>query len=134
MRLFLIQIIQYDEWVEKAVAQQTLQNVLKAERGDLYDGRGRAGGGGDECDGVYGDCRSDDCGRGELRGTLEDFGDKRVAEWDDVLENRKLRYYIVGKNVERKMAEKIAEADLTGSVATASTKRVYPERTLGQRC
>ncbi len=65
--------------MEKAVAQQTLQNVLKAERGDLYDGRGRAGGGGDECDGVYGDCRSDDCGRGELRGTLE--GILGISEW-----------------------------------------------------
>lgn len=33
VRLFFIQIVQHDEWVEKAAAQQTLQNVLKAERG-----------------------------------------------------------------------------------------------------
>lgn len=133
VRLFFIQIIQHDEWVEKAVAQQTLQNVLKAERGEIYMMDG------EEPVAVVMNAMvytvivdpmiADE---GELRGTLEGIlGDKRVAEWDDVLENRKLRYYIVGKNVERKMAEKIAEADLTGVWLQASTKRVYPERTLG---
>ena len=35
-KLFYIQIIQHDEWVAKAAAQQTLQNVLKAKRGEIY--------------------------------------------------------------------------------------------------
>ena len=35
-KLFYIQIIQHDEWVARAAAQQTLQNVLKAKRGEIY--------------------------------------------------------------------------------------------------
>ena len=98
VRLFFIQIIQHDEWVEKAVAQQTLQNVLKAERGEIYMMDG------EEPVAVVMNAMvytvivdpmiADE---GELRGTLEGIlGDKRVAELDDVLDNRKLRYYIVG--------------------------------------
>lgn len=36
VRLFFIQIIQHDVWTEKALAQQTKQNVLKAKRGEIY--------------------------------------------------------------------------------------------------
>ncbi len=54
-------------------------------------------------------------------------GDKRVAEWGDVFQDKSRRYYVVGKNVERRAAEQIAEAELTGVWLQASTKRVYPE-------
>lgn len=42
------------------------------------------------------------------------LGDKRVAEWGDVFADKSRRYYIVGKNVERRAAEQVAEADLAG--------------------
>lgn len=58
------------------------------------------------------------------------LGDKRVAEWGDVFADKSRRYYIVGKNVERRAAEQVAEADLAGVWLQASTKRVYPEGTL----
>ena len=132
VRLFFIQIIQHDEWVEKAAAQQTLQNVLKAERGEIYMMDG------DEPVAVVMNATVYTvivdpmmAEEEELRGKLDEIlGDNRVAEWDDVLADRKLRYYIVGKNVERKVAEKIAEAELAGVWLQASTKRVYPERML----
>lgn len=129
VRLFFIQIVQHDEWVEKAAAQQTLQNVLKAERGEIYMMDG------DEpvavvmnatvytviVDPMVAD-------RGEIEAGLNGvLGDKRVAEWGDVFADKTRRYYIVGKNVERRAAEQIAEADLTGVWLQASTKRVYPE-------
>lgn len=128
-RLFFIQIVQHDYWTEKAAAQQTLQYTLRAERGEIYMMDG------DEpvavamnstvytviVDPMLADPN-------ETKAKLtEILGDKRVAEWDDVFADRSLRYYIVGNNVERKAAEKVAEAELDGVWLQANTKRVYPE-------
>lgn len=132
VRLFFIQIVQHDYWTERAAAQHTLQYTLRAERGEIYMMDG------DEpvavamnatvytviVDPMLADVE-------ETKAKLtEILGDKRVAEWDDVFANRSLRYYIVGKNVERKAAEKVAEADLDGVWLQANTKRVYPEGSL----
>ena len=132
VRLFFIQIMQHDYWTERAAAQHTLQYTLRAKRGEIYMMDG------DEpvvvamnatvytviVDPMLADPE-------EARTKLtEILGDKRVAEWDDVFANRALRYYIVGKNVERKAAEKVAEAELDGVWLQANTKRVYPEGSL----
>ncbi len=132
VRLFFIQIVQHDYWTERAAAQHTLQYTLRAERGEIYMMDG------DEpvavamnatvytviVDPMLADAE-------ETKAKLtEILGDKRVAEWDNVFANRSLRYYIVGKNVERKAAEKVAEADLDGVWLQANTKRVYPEGSL----
>lgn len=132
IRLFFIQIVQHDEWAEKAAAQQTLQNVLPAERGEIY-----------MMDGsepvpvvmnttvytviVDPMLASEEVAEKELNDLL---GDKRTAEWADVFADRTRRYYIVGKNVERSAAEKIAELDATGVWLQSNTKRVYPEGNL----
>ncbi len=132
VRLFEIQILQHDEWVEKAAAQQTKQNILVAKRGEIYMMDG------DEPTPVVMNATvytvivdpmlADE---EETTKTLDGLiGDNRVAEWTDVFADRSLRYYVVGKNVERKAAEKIAEADLAGVWLQANTKRVYPEGTL----
>ncbi len=132
IRLFFIQIVQHEEWSERAAAQQTLQNVLLAERGEIY-----------MMDGsepvpvvmnttVYTVIidpmlASEEVAEKELNDLL---GDKRTAEWADVFADRTRRYYIVGKNVERSAAEKIAELDATGVWLQSNTKRVYPEGNL----
>lgn len=132
VRLFFIQIVQHDEWSEKAAAQQTLQNVLPAERGEIY-----------MMDGsepvpvvmnttvytviVDPMLANEETVEKELNDLL---GDKRTAEWADVFADRTRRYYIVGKNVERRAAEKIAELDMTGVWLQSNTKRVYPEGSL----
>ena len=36
VRLFFIQVIEHDIWVEKASAQQTLLETIVAKRGDIY--------------------------------------------------------------------------------------------------
>lgn len=132
VRLFVIQIIQHDEWVEKAAAQQTLQNVLKAERGEIYMMDG------DEpvavvmnatvytviIDPMLAD-------QEEIEKDISEIvGQNRVAEWSDVFADKTRRYYIIAKNVERKAAEKIAELDYAGVWLQASTQRVYPEGSL----
>lgn len=131
-RLFFIQIMQYDYWTERAAAQHTLQNVLRAERGEIYMMDG------DEPVAiamnatvytVIVDPMMTDPEEAKTR-LDEILGDKRIVEWGDVFADRSRRYYIVGKNVERKAAEKVAEADLDGVWLQANTKRVYPEGSL----
>ena len=129
VRLFFIQIIQHDEWSDKAAAQQTRQNVLKAKRGEIYMMDG------DEpvavvmnstvytviVDPMLAD-------REEIAPKISEIvGNNQIAKWDDVFADRTRRYYIVAKDVERSAAEEIAEAELAGVWLQASTKRVYPE-------
>ena len=132
-RLFCIQIIDHEVWAEKAAAQQTRQNVLLAKRGEIYmlDG--------DEpvavamnstvytviVDPMLAEQEEVEKEIGAL------LGDKRVAEWRDVFADKKMRYYVGARNVERRVAEKVAEADVAGVWLQANTKRVYPEGGLG---
>ncbi len=132
VRLFVIQIIQHDEWAAKAAAQQTLQNVLPAKRGEIYMMDGSEPVAVVMNTTVY-TVIVDPMIASEEQATtaLNDLlGDKRTAEWTDAFADRTRRYYIVGKNVERKAAEKIAELDLTGVWLQSNTKRVYPEGNL----
>ncbi len=132
VRLFFIQIVQHDEWVEKAAAQQTMQNVLPAKRGEIYMMDGN------EPVAVVMNATvytvivdpmlaNEEAVEESLSSLL---GDKQIAKWEDVFADRTRRYYIVGKNVERKAAERIAELDLAGVWLQSNTKRVYPEGTL----
>ncbi len=128
-RLFFIQILQHDYWTERAAAQHTLQYTLRAERGEIYmlDG--------DEPVAVAMNATVYTvivdpmmASRDGIQSKMtEILGDKRIAEWDDVFADKSRRYYIVGKNVERKAAEKVAEAEFDGVWLQANTKRVYPE-------
>ncbi len=133
VKLFTIQIVEHEDWSAKAAAQQTLQNVLPAKRGEIY-----------MMDGaepspvvlnatvytvIVDPMLADQKEISEKLTAI--MGDKQIAKWDDVFANRARRYYIVGKNVERSAAEKIAEADFDGVWLQANTRRVYPEGTLG---
>lgn len=132
-RLFCIQILEHDEWTEKAAAQQTLRTTIAAKRGEIYmlDG--------DEPTAVVMNATvytvivdpmlANEEKTEEILTPL--LGDKKIAKWEDVFADRSRRYYIVGKNVERKVAEQIAEADLAGVWLQSNTKRVYPEGELG---
>lgn len=132
-RLFCIQIIDHEVWAEKAAAQQTRQNVLLAKRGEIYmlDG--------DEPVAVAMNATVYTVIVDPMLAEQEEvekeigalLGDKRVAEWRDVFADKKMRYYVVARNVERKVAEKVAEADVAGVWLQANTKRVYPEGGLG---
>lgn len=129
VRLFFIQIVQHDEWVEKATAQQMRQNVLPAKRGEIYMMDGK------EPVAVVMNATvytvivdpmlaNQEKLEAELGSLIKD---KQIAKWENVFADRTRRYYIVAKNVERKAAEKIAEADYAGVWLQSNTKRVYPE-------
>lgn len=132
LRLFYVQIIQHDEWVEKAAAQQTLQSVLVAKRGEIYMMDG------DEPTAVVMNATVWTVIVDPMVANEEELKQKltpiiathQIATWDEVFADKTRRYYIVAKNVERSAAEAVAEADLTGVWLQANTKRVYPEGTL----
>lgn len=135
-RLFCIQILEYDEWVAKAAAQQTMQYTLTARRGEIYmmdDGEPSPVVMNATVYTVIVDPMLAD--EDELKQELDGLmGEQRVAEWGDVFADKTRRYYIVGKNIERKVAEqiteKISEKGLTGVWLSSDTKRVYPEGSL----
>lgn len=132
-RLFFIQILEHGFWSEKAAAQQTLSNTIVAKRGEIYMMDGN------EPVAVVMNATvytvvvdpmlaSQESLEEKLGGIL---GEKLTVSWDDVFRNRSLRYYVVARDVERGMAEKIAEANLVGVWLQSGTKRVYPEGQLG---
>ena len=136
VRLFIIQIIQRDEWVAKAEAQHTMQNTIKAKRGEIY-----------MMDGsepvvvamnkqvytIVVDPMTVD--EEELKKVIftDDLKKNLTVELSDVMADKSIRYMIVAKNVSREQAKKIEEADPTGVWLKGMTKRVYPEGTLGAR-
>lgn len=128
-RLFCIQILEYDDWVAKAVAQHTLKNVIPARRGEIYMMDGENPSPVVMNSTVYSVIVDPMMADEEVAKTTlnELLGDKKTAEWSDVFADKTRRYYVVGKNVERKVAEQIEEKDLSGVWLSSSTKRVYPE-------
>lgn len=133
VRLFFIQILQHEMWVEKAQAQQIARYTIPAKRGQIYmlDG--------EEPVPVVMNTTVYTvivdpmlANREQIAAKISEIvGDAQVAKWDEVFADRTLRYYVVARNVGRKAAEQIAEADFDGVWLSSSTKRVYPEGMLG---
>ncbi|MBR5389445.1 penicillin-binding protein 2 [Candidatus Saccharibacteria bacterium] len=136
VRLFMIQIVQKSEWVAKAEAQHTMENTIKAKRGEIYMMDGNEPVAVVLNEQVYTiavDPMMVD--EKELKDVIftKDLEKNLTVGLDDVLEDRARRYMIVAKNVSREQAKKIEEKDPVGVWLTATTKRVYPEGTLAAR-
>ena len=136
VRLFVIQIIQKNEWVAKAEAQHTMENTIKAKRGEIYMMDGSEPVAVVLNEQVYTiavDPMTID--EEELKEVIftKELEDNLTVGLDDVLEDRTRRYMIIAKNVSRKQAKIIEEKDPTGVWLMATTKRVYPEGKLAAR-
>ena len=136
VRLFTIQIIQKGEWVAKAEAQHTMENTIKAKRGEIYMMDGSDPTVVVMNEQVYTiviDPMTVD--EEELKETIftEELKDNLTISIEEVMENRSRRYMIVAKNVSREQAKKIEAKDPTGVWLQGNTKRVYPEGTLAAR-
>lgn len=129
VQLFIIQIVEHDDWVKKAEEAHIVQQTVKAERGEIYMMDG------DEptvvvmnetvytviVDPMLAD-------PSETEKVLKELaGDKLTAEFSDVFSDRTRRYYIVAKGVKRAAAEKIRTAALIGVYLKEGNARVYPE-------
>lgn len=129
VRLFFIQVIEHNYWVNKAVGQQTLLETIVAKRGDIYMMEG------DEPVKVVMNQTTYSIiidpqitKKDELKELLEKYAsDYITADIDAVYEVEGLRYSIVAKNIPRDLATKISEEKVGGIWFKEGNKRVYPE-------
>lgn len=136
VRLFQIQIIQKNDWVAKAEAQHTLENTIKAKRGQIYMMDGSEPVAVVMNEQVYTVIVDPMTAKEEeIKETIftEDLKDNLTTEIDKVFEDKTRRYFIVAKNVSRKNAKKIQESNPTGVWLQERTKRVYPEKEMASR-
>lgn len=133
IRLFYIQIIEHGRWAKEAEAQQTMQNLIVAERGKIYMLAGETPTPVVMNEPVWTvviDPAIVD--KKKVKKTVDKFAKmNRVASWEKVFRNKKTRYFVVAKNVKRREAEKIQGANLTGLWLRREVRRVYPEGQLG---
>lgn len=134
-RMYDLQIISHQKYVDLAMSQQTMQNTIFAKRGEIYmmDGDNTTpvvmnekvytisvdpfllrSKGGQEL-------KEDEAKIDQL---VQGYA---VNTWDKVFANEASRYAVIAKNVPYERAKQIKEAKITSVYAQGSTKRVYPE-------
>lgn len=134
-RMYDLQIISHQKYVDLAMSQQTMRNTIFAKRGEIYmmDGDNTTpvvmnekvytisvdpfllrSKGGQEL-------KEDEAKIDQL---VQGYA---INTWDKVFANEASRYAVIAKNVPYERAKQIKEAKITGVYAQGSTKRVYPE-------
>lgn len=133
IRLFFIQIIEYDKWLKEAGSQQTMQNLIMAERGKIYLLSGETPTVAVMNETVWTVLVDPMIAtQKKVSQVIDKVAKKeRVAEWKEIFRDRKLRYFVVAKNVNRQAAEEIKKANLSGVWLRKEVRRVYPEGQLG---
>lgn len=129
VRLFQVQILQHGEWVAKAEAQHTLENVIHAKRGEIYmmdDGEPTAVVMNETVYTIIVDPMLTN--EEKAKEVVEKYAKEYItADWKDVFANKTLRYYIVAKNVPRTNAKEIEKELVAGMWFQSNNKRVYAE-------
>lgn len=134
-RMYQLQIISHQKYVELASSQQMMQNTIFAKRGEIYmmDGKNTTPVVMNEK--VYTISVDPFLLRTEQKQDIKEVQKKiddlvqgfSVTTWDKVFENEASRYMVVARNVPFERAKRIKEAKITGVYAQSTTKRVYPE-------
>lgn len=135
-RLFQIQILQKETWVAKAEAQHTFENTIKAKRGEIYMMDGSETEPVVMNEQVYTVIVDPfEADEEEIKTAIftEQMKDYLTAEIGEVFKDKTRRYFVVAKNVPRKLAQKIQEESPAAVWLQENTKRVYPEGTLAAR-
>lgn len=128
-RLFVMQVLEHEQWVEAAEKQHVMQNIIVAERGKIYMQ--------DEGkpvpvvmnQGVWTLIVDPQVADAEKTKELltKVAKDYIIADWREVFADKNRRYFVVAKNVPLKVVRAIKEAGLAGIWTRGTTKRAYPE-------
>jgi len=129
VRLFAIQIIDYDYWVAKANSEHTLLQTITAKRGNIYmmDGNEPAVVVLNQT--VYNvitDPAMADLDK--IQAVLEKYAKEYItADFDKLREMEGVRYYIIAKRMPKTVAEQVQSEGLSYIYFREENKRVYPE-------
>lgn len=134
-RLFLVQIIEHSKWMELAHKQHLLENRLPAERGQIL-----------MMDGdrpvpvvmnqtvwrviVDPMVVKTDQTKDFLKANLAKF---LLVNWEQGIENKKLRYWVVAKDVPKSVIDRLYQEKRPGIWFQKETKRAYPEGELASK-
>lgn len=135
-RLFQIQILQKETWVAKAEAQHTFENKIPAKRGEIYMMDGSEAEPVVMNEQVYTVVVDPlEADEEEIREVIftKEMEDYLTTEPEKVFADRTRRYFVVAKNVPRRLAQKIRDEGPGAVWLQERTKRVYPEGTLAAR-
>lgn len=133
VRLFFIQIIEHDAWVEKANKEHTMLETITAKRGEIYMMDGSTPVAVVLNQTVY-QIIIDPAvtPKDEIKNVLETYAkDYITADFDEVYNIEGLRYYIVAKNVPYSIATEIAKQGISSVWLKEGNGRVYPEGEVG---
>lgn len=133
VRLFYLQIIQHDYYVDKARQTQVSRLTIVPERGRIYTS-----------DGVgvtplvlnetvytaFADPKEIEDPSKVIEVFRDIAGGNLVDGYEDRLDSKKLRYVSVAKYLNRKQAELIKKENLAGVGLQKGSRRVYPEESL----
>ena len=129
VRLFFIQVVEHDIWVEKASAQQTLLETIVAKRGDIYMMDGEEPVKVVMNQKVYSIIIDPQVTKkDELKELMSKYAeDYLTADIDEVYEVEGLRYSVIARNIPRELAAKISEEGVGGVWFQENNRRVYSE-------
>lgn len=135
LRVYFLQVIEHQKYVDLALSQQMMQNTIFAKRGEIYMMDGTQTTPVVMNEKVYtisvdpfllrteqGQNRSQVLTK--IDGLIQGYG---VNTWEKVFANEASRYAVIARNVPYEKAKQIKEAEIAGVYAQGSTKRVYPE-------
>ncbi len=138
IRLFYVQVIRHDFYVEEARASQVTKLTIFPERGNIYAG--------DNLNEeivpfvlnetvytVFADPQEIK-NAAEIRKTLREIAAGEVIETGfDLLDDKETRYTVLARQVSRAQAEMIAKKELPGVGLQKGSRRVYPEGSLASQ-
>lgn len=133
VRLFYLQVIQYNHYTDLANAEQVKRERIPATRGEIY-----ALSGNDPVQlvmnetvyTVFADPATVKDNQKVIDTLKSIAGGNVVDNFGDLLNNKESRYAVLANRVTRTQAEKIKAENLTGIGFQAVSQRVYPEGTL----
>lgn len=136
VRLFYLQIIRHDHYLELAQQEQTKQLVIPAKRGEIYAldaGKPVKLVLNETVYTVFADPKvADEPGRiiEEVRRVA---GGNARSNLEEMMGKKESRYQILATKVSQKQAEMLKEKNLKGLGFQAGTQRVYPEKQLASQ-
>jgi len=130
IRLFYLQVIQHEYYIDLARQEQTKQLVIPAKRGEIYamdDGKPVKLVLNETVYTVFADPKIVDKPQEVINNVRKVAGGNARSNLEELLGKKESRYQVLAKKVSRKQAEMLKSIQLKGLGFQEETQRVYPE-------